>query len=106
MTAEQLTLTDAPITAGTSRHGDPYSSRESAKRTKVKEAKAAILRAFAANGGTGTLDTACAAVPSMLRGSVSRRLSDLEADGAIQKIPGRFVEGGYSRPLAVWRVKP
>ena len=98
------TLFDQPITAGTSRKQDPWSSREAAKRTRPKKDQDATLAALVANGGTGTLDDVCAALPGKLRNALSRRLTDLEADGKIAKT-GRFVEGVYGRPLAVWQVR-
>lgn len=103
MTAEQLTLTDSPITAGTARHSDPWSSRESARRTRPAKDQAATLDALVANGGSGTLDDVCAALPDKLRNCLSRRLSDLEADRKVRKTD-RFVEGRYGRPLVVWEV--
>lgn len=98
----QATLFDAPVTAGTARAGDPWSSRQAAKQVQPNKAHRAIRDAFAANDGTGTLDSACAAV-SMLRGSVSRRISDMEEMGWLEPT-GTYVEGDYGRPLAVWRL--
>ena len=103
MTATQLDLLSAPITAGTSRKADPYSSRQAAKQVRPGKAHATIMEAFVAAGGTGTLDTACAALPHMLRSSVSRRLSDLKDDGQIRET-GEYVTGNYRQPIAVWRV--
>lgn len=98
-----VSLFDAPITAGTHRHGDPITSTLAAQAKDPGPDQAAALAALVANGGTGTLDTACAALPSRDRGCVSRRLTDLEADGAI-RATGEHVEGAYGRPLAVWTV--
>lgn len=98
-----LTLFDTEITAGTSRKSDPWSSREAARRTRPQKDQEATLAALVANGGTGSLDDVCAALPHKLRNCLSRRLADLEADGKVVKT-GRFVEGNYGRPLAVWRV--
>ena len=91
------------ITAGTSRASDPASSQIAAKRTRPRKDQEDVYAALVANGGTGTLDTACEALPHKLRGSVSRRLSDLEAAGRIRNT-GELVEGRYGRPLAVWSV--
>jgi hypothetical protein len=103
MTPPQSSLFDAPIAAGSARKSDPWSSREAAKNTKPAPAKQQILAAFMANGGTGTLDVACAALPHLLRNVLSRRISDLAAEGKL--IPtGRHVDGAYGQPIAVWRV--
>ena len=104
MTVTEPTLFDAPVTAGTHRQNDPWSSRESAKRTRPEAAKAQILAAFVANGGTGDLDLACDAVPSLLRSSVSRRISDLKDDRKIVET-GRHIIGRYGQPIAVWAVR-
>ena len=101
--SEQLDLLAAPITAGTSRRSDPWSSRQAAKQVRPGKAHAAILEAFMASGGTGTLDGACAALPKLLRSSVSRRLSDLKDMGRIRET-GRYVQGNYGQPIAVWEV--
>ena len=93
-----------PVTAGTARKRDPWSSRESARRTKPEALKARILAAFVANGGRGTLDTACDAVPETLRGTVSRRITDLAQDGKVVET-GRYEMGRYGQPLAVWEVR-
>lgn len=103
MSPAQASLFDAPITAGSARKSDPWSSRESARRTRPAKDQAATLAALVANGGTGTLDDVCAALPDKLRNCLSRRLADLEADRKVRKT-GRFVEGRYGRPLAVWEV--
>ena len=97
-------LFDAPITAGTARASDPYSSRQAAKQVKPGRAHRAILEAFTAAGGTGTLDSACDAVPHLLRSSVSRRLSDLDDMGRIA-MTGEYVQGRYGQPIAVWVVR-
>lgn len=94
---------DAPITAGTSRRNDPPSSKLAAKAVRPGRAHAAILAAFVAAGGTGTLDSASDAVPSLLRSSVSRRLSDLEAMGRVTRTD-RVVDGRYGQPVSVWVV--
>ena len=98
----QASLFDAPVTAGTARKGDPWSSQQAAKQVRPSQAHRAIRDAFAANDGTGTLDSACAAV-SMLRGSVSRRISDMKERGWIEQT-GTYVDGDYGSPLAVWRL--
>lgn len=99
---EAPTLFDSPITAGTSRSADPWSSREAARQVNPGRAHRAIRDHLVAIGGSGTLDDACNAV-SMLRGSVSRRLSDLADMGWIRPT-GEHVEGAYGKPLAVWRL--
>lgn len=98
-----VSLFDAPITAGTARKSDPWSSRESARRTRPAKDQEATLAALVANGGRGTLDDVCAALPDKLRNCLSRRLADLEQDGKVTKT-GRYEEGRYGRPLAVWQV--
>ena len=98
-----LTLFDIPITAGTARKGDPASSKIAAANVKPGKAHRAILEAFVADGGTGTLDTACDAVPNLLRSSVSRRLSDLGDMGRLV-MTDRMVAGRYGQPIAVWEV--
>lgn len=100
MTATQASIFDAPITDGTSRQSDPWSSREAAKQVNPGKAHRAIRDHLVAIGGSGTLDDACQAV-TMLRGSVSRRLSDMEQMGWLENT-GRHVEGAYGMPLAVW----
>lgn len=70
---------------------------------KPGKAHRAILDAFIMDGGTGTLDTACDAVPNLLRSSVSRRLSDLGDMGRIV-MTERMVPGRYGQPIAVWRL--
>ena len=96
-------LFDAEVTAGTARRSDPWSSRQAAKQVRPGKAHVAILEAFTAAGGRGTLDDACAAVPKLLRSSVSRRLSDLKDMGRIAET-GEYVQGAYGQPVAVWRV--
>lgn len=95
------TLFDAPITAGTARRSDPPSARLAARTVRPGKAHTAILAAF--DGGTGTLDDACDALPNLLRSSVSRRLSDL-AEMGLLRMTGRMVEGRYGQPIAVWAV--
>lgn len=99
------TMFDAP---GTARQSDPWSSREAARRTDTTPAKAIILAAFVANGGFGTLDTAHDAMIAAghvrtQRGTLSRRISDLGRDGVVRET-GRYVDGSYGQPLAVWEV--
>ena len=101
----QPSLFSPAITAGTARKNDPWSSKEAARRVKPGKAHAAILEAFEAAGGTGTLDTACDAVPNLLRSSVSRRLSDLDEMGRLV-MTGKYVMGRYGQPIAVWAVQP
>ena len=96
------TLFDAPITAGSSRQSDPWSSREAAKQVRPGKAHRAIRDHLVTIGGTGTLDDACEAV-TMLRGSVSRRLSDLDEMGWIEST-GAYAPGRYGTPLTIWRV--
>lgn len=103
MTAVAQSLFDAPVTAGTSRHADPASSHEAAKAKRPAHDQEAIHAALVANGGTGTLDTACMALPDRDRGSVSRRLTDLEMAGRIRNT-GRFVPGSRGRCVSVWVV--
>lgn len=103
MSPHAPTLFDAEITAGTARKADPYSSRQAAKQVRPGRAHAAILAAFTTAGGTGTLDSACAALPKLLRSSVSRRLSDLKDMGRIRET-GEYVVGEYGQPIAVWEV--
>lgn len=91
------------VTAGTHRRNDPPSSVAAAKAVKPTKAHRAILEAFKANGGRGTLDTACAALPKLLRSSVSRRITDLREMGDLRPT-GEMAEGGYSMPVAVWEV--
>lgn len=103
MSLQTPTLFNAQITVGTSRTSDPASSREAAKATRPLIDQQVIYDALVANGGEGTLDTACAALPHRLRGCVSRRLSDLEAGGRI-RATDCYVTGQYGRPLMVWEV--
>lgn len=105
MTAVQTSIFDAPITQGTARQRDPWSSQESARRTRPQKDQEATLAALVANGGSGSLDDICDALPHKLRNCLSRRLADLEADGRVRKT-GRFVEGRYGRPLVVWELVP
>lgn len=102
MTAVQASIFDAPIHSGTSRSADPWSSREAAKQVNPGKAHRAIRDHLVANGGTGTLDDACQAV-TMLRGSVSRRLSDMDDMGWIESTE-TYAPGEYGVPLTVWRV--
>lgn len=104
----QPTLFESPITSGTHRHADPWSSRESARRTDTAPAKEIILAAFVANGGYGTLDVAHDAMIEAghvrtQRGTLSRRISDLDRDGSVRET-GRYVDGSYGQPIAVWQV--
>lgn len=102
MTTVQPSIFEQPITAGTARASDPWSSRQAAKGVRPGRAHRAIRDHFLAAGGTGSLDDACQAV-TMLRGSVSRRLSDMEAMGWLRNT-GRHVQGVYGVPLAVWQL--
>lgn len=97
-----LTLFDTEVTAGTARKSDPWSSREAARQVKPGKSHRAIRDHFVAIGGTGTLDDACNAV-TMLRGSVSRRLSDMEQAKWLENTE-TYVTGSLRQPLAVWRV--
>ena len=103
MTAEQLTLTDAPITAGTSRHGDPWTSTAAARAKDPGPDQAAIYAALVANGGTGTVDTASAALPHRDRGAVSRRITDL-ADMGLIRDSGEVEMGSRGRYVTRWTV--
>ena len=103
MTAEQLDLLTAPVTAGTHRQADSASSTLSAKATDPSPDQAAIFAHLVAIGGRGTLDDACDALPNRLRGCVSRRLTDLEEGRRIRRTD-ELVVGRYGRPLAVWEV--
>lgn len=103
MTAEQLDLLTLPVTAGTHRQRDRWTSVAAAKAKDPGPDQAAILAALVANGGTGTLDTACAALPHRDRGCVSRRLTDLEA-GKYIRDTGESVVGSRGRHIAVWAV--
>lgn len=108
MTPVQASIFDAPITAGTARRSDPITSHLAAQQVKPGKAHAAIIAHLAELGGSGTLDDACDALPKLLRSSVSRRLSDLEAMGRIRK-SGRIVSGEdarYGQPLIVWELQP
>ena len=96
-------LFDAPITAGTHRKRDRWTSVAAAKAKDPGPDQAAVLAALEANGGRGTLDTACAALPHRDRGCVSRRLTDLEAGGFI-RCTDETEMGSRGRHIAVWVV--
>ena len=96
-------LFDAPVTAGTHRKRDRWTSVAAAKAKDPGPDQAAILAALVANGGTGTVDTAQAALPHRDRGCVSRRLTDLEQGGFIAATD-EAVMGSRGRMVTVWRV--
>ena len=99
----QSTLFDAPVTAGTHRHTDGYTSTAAAKAKDPGPDQAAIYAALVAQGGRGTLDDACRALPTKDRGCVSRRLTDLEQGGLIRQTQD-VVRGSRGRDICVWEV--
>jgi hypothetical protein len=103
MTAEQLDLLTLPVTRGTHRHSDPASSVIAARATRPRKDQEDVYAALVANGGVGTLDTVCEALPHKLRNSLSRRLTDLESARRIRKT-GEVVDGAYGQPVSVWAV--
>jgi hypothetical protein len=103
VTVVEPTLFDLPVERGTHRHGDPASSVIAARNTRPRKDQEDVYAALVANGGTGTLDTVCAALPHKLRNSLSRRLTDLESARRIRKT-GEVVDGAYGQPVSVWRV--
>ena len=103
MSPAQQSLFVQPVTAGTHRQHDRPSSIAAARAKDPGPDQAAVLAALVANGGTGTLDTACAALPHRDRGCISRRLTDLESAGFIRCTDDTEL-GSRGRRLAVWSV--
>lgn len=99
-----VSLFDAQVTSGTHRHRDPITSVLAAHAKDPGPDQAAILAALVANGGHGTLDTACDALPHRDRGCCSRRLTDLETGGLIRKTD-RMELGNRGRLISVWEVR-
>ena len=97
------TLFDAPVTTGTSRRNDRETSKAAARAKDPGPDQMAVLDALRANGGRGTLDTACAALPHRDRGCISRRLTDLEVGGFIRCTDDTEL-GSRGRQIAVWEV--
>ena len=104
MTAEQLDLLTLPVTRGTHRRQDPWTSVAAAKSVTPGPDQAAILEHLHYIGGRGTVDDACAALPHRDRGCVSRRLTDL-ADGGYIVDSGTTVVGSRGRHVIVWAVR-
>lgn len=103
-----LTLFDAPVTAGTHRHADPPTSTAAAKATRPALDQQRAFDALVANGGHGTIDDVCAHFAAIGgardRGCLSRRLTDLETGGRIAKTEAT-VMGSRGRHVVVWEVR-
>lgn len=102
MPATQASIFDAPITHGTHRKADPPTSIAAARKDRTG-LQAEVLDALVAAGGRGTLDTVCDALPTRLRSSLSRRLTDLRDSGVI-RMTDDAMPGHYGQPVAVWEV--
>lgn len=105
MTPVAQTLFDAPVTRGTHRRNDPATSTAAAKATRPALDQQRCYEALVANGGRGTIDTACNWFAQIGvardRGSLSRRLTDLETAGRIAKT-GETELGSRGRYVCVW----
>lgn len=103
----QPTLFRAAPTQGTARSGDPATSVAAAKATRPALDQQRCFDALVANGGTGTIDTVCEHFAQIGvgrdRGCLSRRLTDLETAGRINKT-AESVIGSRNRPVVVWEV--
>lgn len=101
------TLFDAAPTLGTARKADPATSAAAAKAKRPALDQQRAFDALVANGGTGTIDDVCAHFAAIGiardRGSLSRRLTDLEAGGRIVRTVDTVL-GGRGRYVAIWRV--
>ncbi|HET7736432.1 MAG TPA: hypothetical protein VFK52_10680 [Nocardioidaceae bacterium] len=101
------TLFDAPPTLGTARKSDPATSVAAARAKRPALDQQRAFDALVANGGAGTIDDVCAHFAAIGvardRGSLSRRLTDLEAAGRIRRTDDT-VPGSRGRCVAVWRV--
>jgi hypothetical protein len=103
VTAEQLDLLTLPVTRGTHRQRDPWTSIAAARAKDPGPDQAAILEHLRHIGGRGTVDDACTALPNRDRGCVSRRLTDLAVAGYITD-SGTTVVGSRGRHVIVWAV--
>jgi len=105
MTAVAPTLFDQPVTRGTHRHNDPATSTAAAKATRPALDQQRCFEALDANGGRGSIDTVCAHFADIGvardRGSLSRRLTDLETAGRIAKTAETEL-GSRGRYVSVW----
>jgi hypothetical protein len=97
-------LFDAPVTAGTARKADRWTSIAAARAKDPGPDQQRCLDALRANGGRGTIDTVCVAVTDRDRGCLSRRLTDLEQGGYIAD-SGETELGSRGRHVTVWIVR-
>ena len=100
----QPSLFAAPPTRGTARKGDRPTSVAAARAVNPGPDQRRCLEALVANGGRGSIDTVCAAIPDRDRGCLSRRLTDL-ADGGYIVDSGSTVVGSRGRHVIVWAVR-
>lgn len=106
----QVSLLDAPVTAGLSRSTDPATSRAAAKSVNLKERKREVLSAMPRGRSvTASQIQARLAGRGIVResGSIRSRLNQLREDGLVRKVGVRVVPKptGTGRPETTWSVR-